>query len=82
MSPRVNGSPAILCSRGLFGIVSQEVISMMPKKKVQKRTKPPKPAAIKRVARPGSKAQVAPGAAQIHQNIFASDWREEDNAPH
>ena len=55
---------------------------MMPKKKVQKRTKPPKPAAIKRVARPGSKAQVAPGAAQIHQNIFASDWREEDNAPH
>ena len=80
MSRRVNRSPAILCSRGLFGIVSQEVISMMPKKKVQKRTKPTKPAAIKRLARPRSKAQVA-GAAQIHQNIFASDWREEDKAP-
>ncbi|HXU47464.1 MAG TPA: hypothetical protein VN727_00335 [Candidatus Binatia bacterium] len=53
---------------------------MMPKKKAQKRTKPPKPAAIKRVVRPRSKAQVA-GAAQIHQNIFASDWREEDKAP-
>lgn len=52
---------------------------MMPKKKAHKRTKPLKPVAT-REPKPKTKAEVA-GAAQIHQNIFASDWCQENKAP-
>jgi hypothetical protein len=64
----------------LFASISREEMDMMPKKKARKRASPPNPALIKRVPQPGSKARAAK-AAQIHQNIFASDWCQENKAP-